>query len=380
MKIVIACDSFKGSLSAVEAGQSLADGIHRMDPKAVTDILPAADGGEGTVEAFLYARKGRRCAVEVQDPLGRPVVAEFALLDDGTAVIEMAAASGLPLLKGEERNPMRATTYGTGQLMKAALEAGCRKMILGLGGSATNDGGMGMARALGAVFLDRKGRPLEAGGGSLGELARIDLSGLDPAISRVPVIAAGDVTNPLCGSNGASVVYGPQKGADRDMIRILDRNLKHFAEVAAEQTGRDVLDTPGAGAAGGLGAGLLLFCDAAMESGIKMLLDAVEFDQRIRDADLVFTGEGQTDGQSVCGKVPTAVAESVKRQKQIPVIAFAGSIGTGAEAVYSCGVDALFSIAPGPVTLEMAMLHGRELLRDTAERVMRFYRAVKTQG
>lgn len=376
MKVVIACDSFKGSLSAVEAGESLAAGICRIYPEAVTDILPVADGGEGTVDAFLYARKGRRYTAEVMGPLGNPVMAEYAMLDDGTAVIEMAAASGLPLMKGKTLDPMRATTYGTGQLMKAALDAGCQKMILGLGGSATNDAGAGMAQALGAVFLDKEGRQLGYGGGSLGELAMIDLSGLDPRIGKIQVIAAGDVRNPLCGREGASAVYGQQKGADMGMIRVLDQNLRHFAEVAAEQLGKEVQDMPGAGAAGGLGAGLLLFCNASMESGIKMLLDAVDFDSRIQDADLVITGEGQMDGQSVCGKVPVGVAKRVKGRRQIPVIAVTGSIGAGAEAVYRCGVDAIFSIEPGPMALEVAIEHGGELLCDTAERIMRFYRAV----
>lgn len=377
MKIVIACDSFKGSVSAIEAANAMADGVRRVWPHAQIDCIPVADGGEGTIDALLYTLPGQRLAVKVTGPLGAPVEAEFALLEDGTAVIEMAAASGLPLLPKEALDPLHASTYGTGQLINAALDVGCRRILMGLGGSATNDGGAGMAQALGARLLDAAGMPLPPGGGSLGALACMDLSALDPRLQQVPIQVACDVTNPLCGPQGASAVYGPQKGADAAMVLTLDASLSHFADVAAACTGRDVRNEPGAGAAGGLGAGLLLFCRAKICSGINTVLDAVDFDRRVYDADLILTGEGRIDGQSIRGKVPVGVATRVKSQRSIPVVAIVGGIGPQAEKVYEYGVDAVFSTAPGPITLEQAMRDSRLLLSGAAERAARLIHAVR---
>lgn len=378
VKVVIACDSFKGSVSAVEAVSYLEEGIRRVWPDACIDGIPVADGGEGTVDAFLHSLPGERITVPVMGPLGDPVQADFALLNDGTAVIEMAAASGLPLLAPEERNPMCTTTYGTGQLMAAALDAGCTRLVLGLGGSATNDGGAGMAQALGVKLLDAQGRSLPPGGGALNRLERMDLSGLDPRLASIPIVVACDVTNPLCGPQGASAVYGPQKGADNEMVWKLDENLAHFARIGLACMGRDVAQVPGAGAAGGLGAGLLLFTNAQICSGITTVLDTVGFDRRIADADLVVTGEGRIDGQSVCGKTPVGVAQRVKAQRNIPVVAIVGGIGSQAERVYDYGIDAIFSTAPGPITLEEAMDNSNTLLASAAERVARLMQAVRT--
>ena len=376
MKLVIACDSYKGSASAAEAARALAEGAARVYPQARIETIPIADGGEGTVDAFLSAVPGRRLWAEVSGPMGEPVKAAHAMLEDGTAVLEMCAASGLTLVPPERRNPLLATSYGTGQLIAAALDAGCARVILGIGGSATNDGGAGMAQALGVKLLDGAGRPLPPGGGSLGRLERVDCSQMDRRARETPILIASDVTNPLCGPEGASAVYGPQKGATPAMVRTLDANLARFAALAAAATGRDVGDTPGAGAAGGLGAGLLLFCRAELRSGIDALLDAADFDRRAADADLVLTGEGRIDGQSAYGKAPVGVARRVKALGDIPVIAVAGGVGPGAEAVYACGIDALCSIAPGPISLEEAMAEGPALLADAAERVMRLARAL----
>lgn len=377
MKVVIACDSFKGSVTAVQAVSYLEEGIRRVWPEAEVDGIPVADGGEGTVDAFLHSVPGRRICISVTGPLGEPVQAEFTLLEDGTAVIEMAAASGLPLVSPEQRNPMLTTTYGTGELILAALNAGCSRLVLGLGGSVTNDGGAGMAQALGVKLLGGQGRSLPPGGGALEQLERMDVSGIDPRLAQIPLVVACDVTNPLCGPQGASAVFGPQKGADGDMVAKLDQNLAHFARVGLACTGRDVANVPGAGAAGGLGAGLLLFTNAQMRSGITTVLDTVGFDGRVADADLVITGEGRMDGQSVCGKTPVGVAQRVKAQGNIPVVAIVGSIGPQAERVYDYGIDAIFSTAPGPITLEEAMENSHALLASAAERVARLMQAVR---
>lgn len=377
MKVVIACDSFKGSVTAVQAVSYLEEGIRRVWPEAEVDGIPVADGGEGTVDAFLHSVPGRRICISVTGPLGEPVQAEFALLEDGTAVIEMAAASGLPLVSPKKRNPMLTTTYGTGELILAALDAGCTRMVLGLGGSATNDGGAGMAQALGVKLLDGQGQRLPPGGGALERLERMDVSEIDPRLAKIPLAVACDVTNPLCGPQGASAVFGPQKGADREMVAKLDQNLAHFARIGQACTGRDVANVPGAGAAGGLGAGLLLFTNAQMCSGITTVLDTVGFDSRVSDADLVITGEGRMDGQSVCGKTPVGVAQRVKAKGNIPVVAIVGSIGPQAERVYDYGIDAIFSTAPGPITLEEAMENSHALLASAAERVARLMQAVR---
>lgn len=377
MKIVIACDSFKGSASAIQVASALASGIREVWPAAEIACVPVADGGEGTIDAFLYSLPGRRVTVPVAGPLGEPVQADYALLENGTAVIEMAAASGLPLLAQDALDPLRATTYGTGQLITAAMDAGCKRIVLGLGGSASNDGGAGMAQALGARLLDADGAELPRGGGALGRLARIDTSALDPRLAEMPILAACDVTNPLCGPEGASAVYGPQKGATPTAICQLDHNLAHYASIGLACTGRDVAAHPGSGAAGGLGAGLLLFCNAALCSGITTVLDTLDFDRRLEGVNLVITGEGRLDGQSVQGKVPVGVARRVKSQLNVPVVAIVGGVGPAAERVYDCGIDAVFPIAPGPITLAQAMEETQPLLRAAAERVARLIHAVR---
>lgn len=377
MKVLVACDSYKGSCSAVSAVQCMAEGIRRADPRVLVDTIPMADGGEGLVDAVLGAVPGRKCTVEVKNPLGAAVQASFGILEDGTAVIEMAAASGLPLLSRRERNPLKTTTYGTGQLIRAALDQGCTGILMGIGGSATNDAGAGMAQALGVRLLDRDGMDLPFGGGALDRLSRIDFSGMDERLAHTRIIVASDVVNPLCGEKGASAVYGPQKGATPEMVQVLENNLAHFAEVARKQTGRDVASEKGAGAAGGLGAGLKLFCNAELRSGVETVLDITGFDDRVKGADAVITGEGRIDYQSVYGKVPVGVAKRAKRQGNIPVIALVGSMGERAEEVYACGIDSIFSIAPGPVTMHYAINHTERLMRDAAERVMRLLIAAR---
>lgn len=380
MKVIVACDSYKGSCSAVSAARYIGEGVRRAVPEAAVETIPVADGGEGLVEAVLEAAPGRLETAKVRDPLGRFVEASYGILDDGTAVIEMAAASGLPLLAAEERNPMITTTYGTGELIRRALDRGCRKILIGIGGSATNDGGAGMAQALGVRLRDRKGKELPWGGGPLGMLQDMDVSGIDPRLAHTLITVACDVTNPLCGERGASAVYGPQKGATPEMIRILDENLARFARVAGERLGIEIGETPGAGAAGGLGAGLLLFTGAKMRSGIDTVLDIADFDGKVKEADLVITGEGRIDYQSAYGKVPVGVAKRVKRQRDIPVIALVGGIGERAEETYACGIDSVFSIVPAPVTLEYAMANTRRLMTDAAERVMRLVKALGKTG
>lgn len=380
MKVIVACDSYKGSCSAVSAVRYLGEGILRADPEAVVERIPMADGGEGLVEAVLEAVPGRLETAEVKDPLGRHVKASYGILEDNTAVIEMAAASGLPLLAGGERNPLRTTTYGTGELIRRALDQGCRKILIGIGGSATNDGGAGMAQALGVRLTDGEGKELPFGGGELGRLQNIDVSGIDPRLAHTRITVACDVENPLCGEKGASAVYGPQKGATPEMVDILDKNLARFARIAGERLGKDVAKAPGAGAAGGLGAGLMLFCGGEMKSGIETMLEIADFDGKLKGTDIVITGEGRIDYQSVYGKVPVGVAKRVKKQADIPVIALVGGIGERAEETYAYGIDSVFSIMAGPADLAYAMENTGRLMTDAAERVMRLIKAVRREG
>lgn len=382
MKIIIAPDSFKGSLDSAEISRRIAEGIRRIVPGAELVLMPVADGGEGTVDAFLTGASGTMQFATVHGPLGITVPAAYGLLPDGTGVIEMAAASGLPLVSENRRNPMRTTTRGTGELILALLDGGCRRIIIGIGGSATNDGGVGMAQALGVSFTDGEGRELGNGGGSLSALARIDRSGIDARLADCEIVIASDVTNPLVGERGASVVYGPQKGATSEMVRVLDANLRHLADMIEAESGLRVHDLPGAGAAGGLGAGLIAFCGARIASGIDTVLDAVGFDAAVSGADLVITGEGRIDGQSVYGKVPVGVATRAcaatrTRPTKLPVVAIVGGIGSGAEAVYGYGIDAIVSIANGPMSLAEAIAQTGPLLADAAERVMRLLVAGK---
>ncbi len=373
MKILIAPDSFKGSLSAIRVCDIIEQGIREVFDDAIITKVPVADGGEGTVEAIRVAAQCEVVSETVTGPLGKPVWASYAILPDRTALIEMAAASGLLLTESATRDPLKATTYGTGELIRSALGHGCRRIVVGLGGSATNDGGMGMARALGYRFLDAKGNELGFGGGELGRLKTIDASGRDSRIEACEFVAACDVRNPLCGETGASAVYGPQKGASPEMVRMLDDNLIQLACVVQEALGADIAEKPGAGAAGGLGGGLMAFCGAAIAGGIDIVLDLMEFDRMLSGADLVITGEGRMDFQTAFGKVPVGIAKRAKRQNK-PVLAFTGEIGTGAEALYALGIDAIMSIENRPISLEEAISNAEYLLKDAAVRAMRMIR------
>ena len=373
MKIVIAPQGFKGNLSALQVAQAIVSGIKRVLPDAVTTIKPMADGGEGTVQALVDATGGKIMTKEVTDPLGGRVTAHWGLLSDKvTGVIEMAAASGLPLVPTEKRNPLVTTTYGTGELILAALESGCRKLIIGIGGSATNDGGAGMAQALGAELVDSKGVALPFGGAALANLERIDVATLDARLADCEVLIASDVTNPLCGAQGASAVYGPQKGATLQMVAQLDAALAHYADVIQRDLGVEVKNVPGAGAAGGLGAGLIAFLKAKVIPGIDVVIQTSGLVDNLKDADLVFTAEGKIDSQTAYGKVPTGVARKAK-EFGLPVIAIAGEVADDCRVVYQHGIDAVLSIAPGPISLSQSMAEAERLVTDTAERAIRLF-------
>jgi len=373
VKIVIAPDGFKGNLSALQVARAIDKGIKRVVPDALTTIKPMADGGEGTVQALVDATGGKLMTTEVTDPLGGHVPAHWGLLSDRvTGVIEMASASGLPLVPPDKHNPLLTTTYGTGELILAALESGCRKLIIGIGGSATNDGGAGMAQALGARLLDSTGAELPFGGAALANLERIDATNLDSRLADCEVLVACDVSNPLCGTQGASAVYGPQKGATPEMVTQLDAALAHYADVIQRDLGIKVKDVPGAGAAGGLGAGLIVFLKAKAMPGIDIVIQATNLVEHLKDADLVFTGEGRLDSQTACGKVPTGVAKKAK-EFGLPVIAIAGEILDDYHIVYEHGIDAVLSIAPGPISLSQSMAEAEKLTIDTAERAIRLF-------
>jgi len=373
MKIIVSPDSFKGSLSAIRAAQAIEEGIKLVFKDAEVVKVPIADGGEGTVDAIITATEGEIIYKEVVDPLGKPVNAKMAVINNGTvAVIEMAEASGIIQVKDKEKNPMVTTTYGTGELILEAINRHCSKIIIGIGGSATNDCGAGMVQALGFKLLNEHGSQIGFGGGNLSKVKEIKMSPLCDRIKDIEIIAACDVTNPLCGSKGASAIFGPQKGATPDMVNLLDSNLSYFAEIIKRDLKKDVKDIPGAGAAGGLGAALIAFLDAKLKRGVEIVLDAANFDDKLRDADLVITGEGRIDGQSAFGKVPMGVAKAAKKYG-VPVIAVGGSIGEGAEALYNVGVDAIACIITCPMSLEFAMANSYVLLKSSVERLMRIY-------
>ncbi|MEF1290511.1 glycerate kinase [Vibrio sp. M260118] len=355
MKVVIAPDSYKESLTAMEVATAIENGFKQIMPDAQYVKLPMADGGEGTVQSLVDATGGDIESVTVTGPLGQSVDGFYGLLGDGsTAVIEMAAASGLHLVEPSQRNPMLTTSYGTGELVKAALDKGAQHIIIGIGGSATNDGGVGMAQALGAKLLDKHGKDLAFGGGVLADLATIDLSGLDPRLSDVQLEVACDVDNPLCGLKGASHIFGPQKGATPEMVEQLDSNLAHYAEVIRQTTGKHVINQAGAGAAGGLGAALLGLFDASLRSGISIVMDAVNLSEVVKDADLVVTGEGRIDSQTIHGKTPIGVAR-VAKQYELPVIGIAGSIAKDCAVVHEHGIDAVYSVVLGATDLPTAL-------------------------
>ncbi|HQK93892.1 MAG TPA: glycerate kinase [Armatimonadota bacterium] len=368
MRIVVAPDSFKGSLTALEACRAVERGLRRVWPDVEVAGVPMADGGEGTTQSLVDATGGRWVNCEVTDPLGRPVWARYGILGDGaTAVIEMAAASGLPLVPEGRRDPKVTSTRGTGELIAHALDGGCRQLIVGIGGSATNDGGAGMAQALGARLLDAEGQELRPGGAELVRLERIDIAGMHPAVRACRVMVACDVTNPLCGPLGASAVYGPQKGASPSDVDLLDAGLQRFADVVHRDLGRDVAAMPGAGAAGGLGAGLVAFLGAELAPGVEIVARAVSLDARIAEADLVITGEGRIDAQTGFGKTVAGVAAAARRHG-VPAVALCGSLAGDAG---SLGLDLALPAPDGPMDLAEAMGRAEPLLADAAERVAR---------
>ena len=369
MRIVVAPDSYKGSLSAIEVSNAIAKGILKAFPEAEVIKVPIADGGEGTVEALVTATGGKYIYTEVTGPLSETINARWAILGDGnTAVIEMAAASGLTLIAKEKRNPCITTTYGTGQLIKAALDMGLRKFIICIGGSATNDGGTGLAQALGVKFLDSAKHELPYGGAALIKLAEINALNLDKRLQEAKFVVACDVANPLCGTLGASVVFGPQKGATAKMVEELDAALENYQKIACHTTGKDVAGIPGAGAAGGLGAGLMFFTSAKFQPGIELVISASGLREKIKTADLVITGEGCTDFQTVFGKAPVGIAKLAK-QFGVPVICLAGSLGQGYREVLACDIDALMNIQPQPMGLEQCIEEAEILTEEAAFRL-----------
>ena len=373
MKVVIAPDSFKECLAAEAVAEAMARGVRAAAADAEVVCVPMADGGEGTVRALVAATGGALHQVTVTGPLGEPVEAEFGVLGDGqTAVLEMAAASGLPLVSPEQRNPMLTTTRGTGDLIGAALDLGVSHLVLGIGGSATVDGGAGMAQALGARLLDDAGEPIGPGGGELARLARIDPSAMDKRLGSLRCEVACDVDNPLCGPRGAAHVYGPQKGATPAMVDQLDANLARMADLIERDLGRNVREAAGAGAAGGLGAGLMAFLDGRLRPGIELVIDAVGLEAKLAGADLVLVGEGQMDEQSAYGKVPVGVSRLASRLG-IPVVAIVGSLGRGFEAVHAEGIAACFSILDRPMSLSEAFERADGLLASTVEEVTRLF-------
>mgnify|MGYP001851974462 FL=1 len=373
MNITIAIDSFKGSLSSMEAGQAVAEGIRRVMPSAGIRIRPLADGGEGTTEALTAGLGGELKSLTVTGPLGRPVTASYGLIRERKmAVLEMASAAGLTLISQEERNPLEATTYGVGEMIRDAIGEGCRHFLVGIGGSATNDGGTGMLSALGFQFLDSEGQPIPLGAKGLENLARISTENARPELSQCSFHIACDVTNPLCGENGCSAVYGPQKGADPEMIRQMDQWMERYGDLAARTFPAADKEAPGAGAAGGLGFAFLTFLNGSLESGVGMVLKEINLKDDIRDADLVITGEGRLDAQTVMGKAPIGVAHLAKEYGK-PVIAFSGAVTREAGLCNQHGIDAFFPIMRGVVSLQEALDPGEARINaaDTAEQVFR---------
>ena len=372
MKVVIAPQSFKGSISALDAARAMEQGVKRVISDAETVLVPVADGGDGTLETLVEATGGDIRSAKVTGPIGEPVEAEWGALGDGeSAMIEMARTSGLALLSLDERDPLRTTTYGLGEIIREALDAGFRSFIVGIGGSATNDGGAGMAQALGVRLLDESGNDLPPGGAALADLRKINTSGLDARAAASQFSVACDVSNPLTGPEGASAVYGPQKGATPDLVEQLDDALGNFAEVVERDIGRSINDVPGSGAAGGLGGGMMAFLDGSLRAGVDIVLDQVGLNEQLEGADLVITGEGQLDFQTVYHKAPIGVAWRAK-ERGIPVIAISGSLGQGFEDVHPEGIDAVASIVCAPMSLDEASTRAGELIADAVAETMRF--------
>lgn len=369
MKIIIAPDSFKESLSSPEVADAIEAGFRSFFPDAEYLRLPIADGGEGTVDALITATDGSVIDAEVTGPLGEKIQAFYGVCGDGrTAVIEMAAASGLDLVPTGQRNPLRTTSFGTGDLIRQALDAGYRRFIIGIGGSATNDAGAGMLQALGVRLLDRNDREIGLGGDALARLALIDNSGLDPRLNECRIEVACDVNNPLTGKTGASAIFGPQKGATPEMVERLDRHLANFAELVRRDLGQEIASTPGSGAAGGMGAALMAFLQAELRPGATIVIEHIELERLVRDADLVVTGEGRIDAQSGFGKAPVGIAEVAERHG-VPVIALGGSLGDGVEDVFEKGIAAVFSVVKGPCTLDAALTDAAENIRAASRNV-----------
>ena len=378
MRIVIAPDSFKECKSASQVALAIAEGVKRILTDADIISIPMADGGEGTVEAMVIATGGRIVPAETVDALNRPIQSFYGVLGDGkTAVVEMAAASGIELLKPEERNPLLTSTFGTGLLLKAAMEAGFTKIIIGIGGSATNDGGAGMAQALGFGLLDENGHPIKCGGGSLNELHSIDRSTIHPLLGKVNITIASDVRNPLLGASGATRIYGPQKGATPGMLEILEANLGHFSQILRREFGVNYPELPGAGAAGGLGTGLMAFCNAEMGSGFELIKEHTNLEEHISMASLVFTAEGKIDSQTAYGKTVSGVAQLAKKHR-VPVIALAAIVVDDLTELYDQGITSVFAIGDRPMSSKESKARTAELLAATSERIMRLYAGFKS--
>lgn len=373
MKVVIAIDSLKGSLSSMEAGTAIKDGILAAKPDAEVIVKPLADGGEGTTDALIEGMNGERIDLTVTGPMHTPVDAYYGYLKDtNTAVMEMASAAGITLVPDSEKNPLLATSYGVGEMINDAIQRGCRNFIIGIGGSVTNDGGIGMLKALGVRFLDENGEDAGEGGQALAKVARIDVSGMNPLLKECHIQIACDVNNPLCGENGSTYVYGPQKGVTEDMKKTLDEAMAHFARVTSETLENDYMNTPGAGAAGGLGYAFLAYTSAALTPGIELILDAVGLEEELSGADVVVTGEGRLDFQTAMGKAPVGVARLAKKYNA-KVIAFAGSVTKEATACNKEGIDAFFPILRSVCTLAEAMdpVAARNNMTATVEQVFR---------
>ena len=369
MKVIIAPDSFKESLTAKEAANAIEKGFKEVYPEGTYIKIPMADGGEGTVQSLVDATEGKIKTIEVMGPLGTPVEAIYGLLGDGkTAVIEMASASGLHLVPNDKRNPLVTTTWGTGELIKAALNDGVNHIILGIGGSATNDGGSGMLQALGVKLLDQNGEQIGYGGGQLKYISTIEMEELDARIKDVTIEVACDVDNPLTGSTGASYIYGPQKGADSEMVKELDANLFHYSEMIKEHLGKEVNNIKGAGAAGGIGAGLVAFLSGELKRGIDIITSVTRLEDHVKDASLVITGEGKIDHQTIYGKTPIGVSKIAKKYN-VPVICLAGTVTKDSDVVFEHGISALFSIVPGIMTLEEAIADAPDLMYRASKNI-----------
>ena len=370
-KYVVAPDSFKESMTAKEVCDAMEKGIKKADSAAEVIKVPMADGGEGTVDSLVDATNGQRVIVEVTGPLGNKISAYYGILGNGTtAVIEMAKASGLEIVEKKKRNPMITTTFGTGELIRDALDHNVKEIIIGLGGSSTNDGGSGMAQALGAKLLDQNNNQISFGGGNLDKLDKIDISDLDSRLQDVKIILASDVTNPLIGKDGASRVFGPQKGATPEMVEKLENNLQHYAKIIKRDLNKDVASVSGAGAAGGLGAGLMAFTTCKMRQGVDIAIEVTKLEEKVKSADYVFTGEGGTDFQTKFGKTPYGVAKLGKKYHK-PVISLAGYLGEGIDSLYSEGFTAIFGIIPGACDLSTALKNGPSNVAKATENIVR---------